>query len=396
MPGDLTPFERFRMDTIPQQCHYFGLLHEEVEPEAVGNDVRDLAAEVLATAEDYVRARDLSERADGFVSARTTLIAEETPSLRMMMLPVSIMPDWEQRLYMPFSKFASKILRHHCDGKDRRLSREVGHYVPFCDDEGIMNWESFAELFRNEFHGHHYMNERDYPSIGLQAKQKELEWRSHKRSTDDLGKRGRSKVRDNRLIHEFPPHTRRDAVYTGCLFGTGGRDNRHTLTYWDRDSMLRCLSMGTGDKLRYRILVSGPDPWDGSDEDLRVIRLTSGRANLLFGPHGKAQGIAAMLLKPSFLIHGIGCDRGHSCDRINTANLGHVPYAVCASLTDSADMLGYHATGEITGALHGPIHMEGIKAGNLLSRNVRNAICLSASNPLGRENAGDRRKHDTH
>ena len=119
--------------------------------------------------------------------------------------------------------------------------------------------------------------------------------------------------------------------------------------------------MGTGDKLRYRIFVSGPDPWLGTADDLRIITLASGLANLLFGPHGKPQGIAALLLNPSFFIYGIGCDRGHSCDRINTANLGHVPYAVCASLTDSANMLGYHATDEITGALHGPIHMEELK-----------------------------------
>lgn len=81
--GDLTPFERFCEGTIPQQCCYYGLRQEPVV--AAVARLRDIAAEALATAEDYVRSRDLSERAKGYVTARATLRAEGTPDLRMMM-----------------------------------------------------------------------------------------------------------------------------------------------------------------------------------------------------------------------------------------------------------------------------------------------------------------------
>lgn len=94
---------------------------------------------------------------------------------------------------------------------------------------------------------------------------------------------------------EFPPHPWIEVTYTGYFFGTGNGDNRHKCTRWDRDSIMRCLSMGTGDKLRFRVLASGPDPWEGSDEDLRIIELTSGRASFLFGAHGEPRGIASML-----------------------------------------------------------------------------------------------------
>ena len=68
-------------------------------------------------AEDYVKSRDLSERANGYVTARTTFRAADTPGLRMMMLPVSVLKDWEQKLYMPFSKWATRTLRHDCVAK---------------------------------------------------------------------------------------------------------------------------------------------------------------------------------------------------------------------------------------------------------------------------------------
>lgn len=87
---------------------------------------------------------------------------------------------------MPFSKWATKLLRHNCDAKDRRLSRDVGHYFPQCDAEGIMDWITFADLFAEEFHGCHIMNECDYLNVGYQAKQNELEWRNNRRSLNDL------------------------------------------------------------------------------------------------------------------------------------------------------------------------------------------------------------------
>ena len=67
-------------------------------------------------------------------------------------------------------------------------------------------------------------------------------------------------------------------------------------------------------------------------------------------------------------------------------------YAVSPSLTESENMLGYHATDEHAGALRGPIQKNGIKPGHDIRRRGRNAVHLSATNPLGRENGGDCQK----
>ena len=93
-----------------------------------------------------------------------------------------------------------------------------------------MDWITFANLFAEEFHGCHIMNECGYLSVGYQAKQRELEWRNNRRTIEQFGKRGRSRVRNGRLEMEFPPHPWREVTYTGYFFGSGDRANRHTCT----------------------------------------------------------------------------------------------------------------------------------------------------------------------
>ena len=128
--------------------------------------------EIRVLVDDHLTRRALSDQRGGITTARSTL-AEHDVTARMMMLPASALTGFDQKLYEPFSRFAIRVLRHDCDLQDQELSRGEPRHIPLCDDEGIMNCNTFAHRFARHFHKKHFVNEYDYQSIGYKAKEQE-------------------------------------------------------------------------------------------------------------------------------------------------------------------------------------------------------------------------------